>query len=65
MKGSVQLGLLCLSLLFSSLHGEVETDTSMHVPLNLEEPDLHQPQVRDKLCWQYLTEVNHWAYKKV
>ncbi|XP_048019177.1 uncharacterized protein ackr4a isoform X2 [Megalobrama amblycephala] len=58
MKGSVQLGLLCLSLLISSLHGEVETDTSMHMPLNLEEPDqsmeypfrfeepdLHQPEM--------------------
>ncbi|KAK9979306.1 hypothetical protein ABG768_012742 [Culter alburnus] len=45
MKGSVQLGLLCLSLLISSLHGEVETDHSMESPLMFEEPDLHQPEM--------------------
>ncbi|XP_016309992.1 uncharacterized protein LOC107664062 [Sinocyclocheilus anshuiensis] len=44
MKSSVQLGLLCLSLLISSLHGEeeVETDSSMHIPIKFDEPDLHQ-----------------------
>ncbi|XP_067220034.1 uncharacterized protein si:ch211-106h4.12 isoform X3 [Chanodichthys erythropterus] len=45
MKGSVQLGLLCLSLLISSLHGEVETDQSSELPLTFEEPDLHQPEM--------------------
>ncbi|XP_077086551.1 uncharacterized protein LOC143738322 [Siphateles boraxobius] len=45
MKGSVQLGLLCLSLLISSLHGEVETDNSVEIPLSFEEPDLHQPEM--------------------
>ncbi|XDV27435.1 hypothetical protein PO909_030967 [Leuciscus waleckii] len=44
MKGSVQLGLLCLSLLISSLHGEVETDSKELLP-NFEEPDLHQPEM--------------------
>jgi len=61
MKGSMQLGLLCFSLLISSLHGEVETDNSMQLPVNFEEPDLYQPEVRNKLCWQYFTEVNHWG----
>ncbi len=53
MKSSVQLGLLCLSLLIFSLHGEeeVETDTSMQMPMNFDEPELHQFEVRDKLCW--------------
>lgn len=53
MKSSVQLGLLCLSLLIFSLHGEeeVETDTSMQMPPTFDEPELHQFEVRDKLCW--------------
>ncbi|KAL1280454.1 hypothetical protein QQF64_015054 [Cirrhinus molitorella] len=44
MKSSVQLGLLCLSLFVSSLHGEevVEADTSMANPINFDEPDLEQ-----------------------
>ncbi|XP_039533225.1 uncharacterized protein si:ch211-106h4.12 isoform X2 [Pimephales promelas] len=45
MKGSMQLGLLCFSLLISSLHGEVETDNSMQSPVNFEEPDLYQPEM--------------------
>ncbi|XP_043112686.1 uncharacterized protein si:ch211-106h4.12 [Puntigrus tetrazona] len=46
MKGSVQLGLLCLSLFVLSLHGEkeVETDTSMQMPVNFDEPELHQSE---------------------
>lgn len=52
MKSSVQLGLLCLSLLIFSLHGEeAETDTSMQNPIFFDEPELHQSEVRDKLCW--------------
>lgn len=65
MKGSVQLGLLCLSLLISSLHGEVETDNSMQLSIHFEEPDLDQPEVRDELCWQYFTEVNHTGVKRM
>ncbi|XP_058607630.1 uncharacterized protein si:ch211-106h4.12 [Onychostoma macrolepis] len=42
MRSSVQLGLLCLSLLISSLHGEEEEDKSMEYPLHFDEPELHQ-----------------------
>ncbi|XP_042630808.1 uncharacterized protein LOC109076612 isoform X2 [Cyprinus carpio] len=44
MKSSVQLVLLCLSLLISNLHGEeeVKTDSSIEMPLSFDEPDLHQ-----------------------
>ncbi|KAL1280455.1 hypothetical protein QQF64_015055 [Cirrhinus molitorella] len=44
MKRSVQLGLLCLSLFVSSLHGdEAETEMSKELAPYFEEPDLHQP----------------------
>lgn len=61
MKSSVQLVLLCLSLLISNLHGEeeVKTDSSIEMPLSFDEPDLHQFEVRDKLCWQYI----YWSIK--
>lgn len=43
MKSSVQLGLLCLSLFISCLHGEeVDADASMEFPINFDEPELHQ-----------------------
>ncbi|XP_067309109.1 uncharacterized protein si:ch211-106h4.12 [Pseudorasbora parva] len=50
MKGSVPLGLLWLSLLISSLHGEVQTESSKESPLTFEEPSsssfsLHQPEM--------------------
>ncbi|XP_050978031.1 uncharacterized protein si:ch211-106h4.12 isoform X2 [Labeo rohita] len=41
MKSTVQIGLLCLSLLISSLCGE-EVDGSMETPLSFDEPDLEQ-----------------------
>ncbi len=52
MKSSVQLGLLCLSLFISCLHGEeVDADASLEFAINFDEPELHQFEVRDKLCW--------------
>ncbi|KAK2900889.1 hypothetical protein Q8A67_009004 [Cirrhinus molitorella] len=42
MKSSVQLGLLCLSLLISSLHGEEEVEADSSIQVNFDEPDLQQ-----------------------
>lgn len=70
MKRSMQLGLLCVSLFILCLHGEeeVETDTSMQMPIIFDEPELHQFEVRDKLCCKYFYwGQSHWgknAFKK-
>ncbi|XP_056123538.1 uncharacterized protein si:ch211-106h4.12 isoform X1 [Rhinichthys klamathensis goyatoka] len=65
MKGSVQLGLLCFGLLISSLHGEVETDNSMELVLNLEEPDLYQPEMNRVRRQTVSTEKEDSAKKEV
>ncbi|KAK7159298.1 hypothetical protein R3I94_005586 [Phoxinus phoxinus] len=65
MKGSVQLGLLCLSLLISSLHGEVETDSSKDLSLHFEEPDLHQPEMSRVRRQTVSTEKEDSAKKEV
>ncbi|XP_009296868.1 uncharacterized protein si:ch211-106h4.12 isoform X1 [Danio rerio] len=46
MKVCVELGLLCLSLLISSLHGEeIDTESSKQMPPNLDEEDIPQLQM--------------------
>lgn len=64
MKSNVQLGLLCLSLLIFSLHGE-ETESSQELPPPFfEEPDLHQLEVSDDFAGNASNEVSNTGVRR-
>lgn len=65
MKSNVQLGLLCLSLLIFSLHGEVtESSKEYYLNLFLEEPDLHQLEVSDDFAGNASNEVSNTGVRR-
>lgn len=64
MKACVQLGLLCLSLLISSLHGkETDTETSKELLGKFDEQDI---QVRGEFSWQSFNWAqSYWEQKGI